>query len=287
MRTCPQCGRTYADEYNFCLADGSLLTLVKDPNKTEVYSNRAVIPDSVPTVDARGKDKPPPTVKVPVPTTPEPAIPTIAAFTPAHIPPQTVEENRSIARILLGIAGGVLVVMIVIGLIAGVVIGIVESSRQQNTIAAANTTPTMTPAPKPTATPSITPTPVPTPDPTPTKPVVITNPTLDPNDLPQAKFPKIEGRYYLREYQGNGEVLTYLDVYDQSGPDCYNHDTADDIYFIIHLAHTEKNEWIGYVAWEYSSGSKDREIIYICEDWKGLCGKLPGLSWYFVATKGK
>ena len=95
----------------------------------------------------------------------------------------------------------------------------------------------------------------------------------------------MEGRYYLREYQGDGTVLTALDVYNESGPVFYVHETADDIIGAVHLDHTDKNEWVGYVVWEYTNGAKDREIIYVCENWNGLCGKLPGASWYFVATK--
>jgi len=286
MRTCPQCGRTFHDEYNFCLVDGTLLSFAEDVKKTEILHNvHRVVPDSVPTVDPRNLKEPAPTVKVHTPTTTEPPLPTIASFKPNPVSNTPVETQRNVPLLLFKITLGVFGLVIILAVIGGSVVGLVEWQRERNVAATTNTspTPTATPTPKPTAT--VTSTPTPTPDPTPTKPIVIPNPTLDPKNLPQSDFPNMEGRYYLREYQGDDTALTALDLYDENGPDFYLHETADNIYGTVHLDHTEKNEWVGYVVWEYSNGTKDREIIYVCENWKGLCGKLPGASWYFVATK--
>jgi hypothetical protein len=30
MKSCPKCGRTFEDEYNFCLEDGTVLTIIDD-----------------------------------------------------------------------------------------------------------------------------------------------------------------------------------------------------------------------------------------------------------------
>jgi hypothetical protein len=287
MRSCPQCGRTYGDEYNFCLVDGALLSFVSDPNKTEVIKNAGrIVADSIPTVESHKSDEPPPTVKVPSSTTPEPPLPTIATFTPIPQPEESQKKERNVPLILFNIAVGVIGVIVVVALIAGIVVGVVEWGQERQVFVANNTpTQTLTPKPRATTAPSIAPTSTPTPELTPTKPIVIANPTLDPNSLPRPVFPNMEGRYYLREYQGDGTVLTALDLYDQSGAEFYVHETADDIIGAVHLDHTDKNEWVGYVVWEYSNGSKDREIIYVCENWNGFCGKLPGASWYFVATK--
>jgi hypothetical protein len=225
-------------------------------------------------------------VKVHVPATTETPLPTIASFKPKPVADRPGEKKRNVPLILFNIALGAVGVLVILAVIGGIVVGLIEWKRERNVAVVANTspTPTETPTPKPTVT--ATPTPTPTPDPTPTKPIIISNPTLDPKSVPQAEFPKMEGRYYLREYQGDDSVLTALDLYNENGSDFYLHETADNIYGTVHLDHTEKNEWVGYVVWEYSNGAKDREIIYVCENWNGLCGKLPGASWYFVATKG-
>lgn len=280
MRSCPKCGRSYQDEYNFCLVDGTILSFATDENRTEVLSGQ-VAPDSVPTIDSPRKDVPHPVVKEHIPTA-EPPLPTIPAFVPKTERP--VETKRNVPRILLSVAGGIFIVIVILALVAGVVIGIVESSRQEGPIAVANTTPTRTPTPKPTATASITPTASPTPAPTPTKPIVIPNPTLDPRSAPEPQMPNVEGRYYARQYQQDVVMLSF-DVYDQDGTNFNIEDSADKLYGTVHLDRTEKNEFVGYVVWENSSGDKDREIIYVCENWQGLCGKLPFQSWYFVATK--
>jgi len=286
MRTCPKCGRAYQDEYNFCLADGTLLTFADDANKTEIL--KTVVPvaqESVPTLESRtpASGLPQPTVKV----TPEAIatpLPTIATFRPIPATDPPPGEKRNIGFILLNIAGGVVLVIIVLAIVAGLVVGGMEIGRESGT-ANSNPKPSPTVTPKPTPSVTPTPTPVPTPDPTPTKPIVISNPTPEPKTFPDPEPPNVEGHYYLRQYQGDDTVMLDFDVYEQSGTDFYIRDDADKMYGTVHLDHTDKNEFVGYVIWENSAGDKDREIIYLCEGFKGICGKLPTESWYFIATK--
>ena len=94
----------------------------------------------------------------------------------------------------------------------------------------------------------------------------------------------MEGHYYLRSTDEDTIVLNF-EVYDQDGTNFSIRDDDDKLYGTVHLDRTEKDELVGYVVWENSAGEKDREIIYICENWQGLCGKLPFQAWYFVATK--
>src|SRR5690349_3453924 len=105
MRTCPKCGREYQDEYNFCLADGTLLTFADDATKTEVLS--AVVPiaqESVPTVEARtpSSGSPALTVKV-TPESIEAPLPTIASFRPIPSTDPPPSEKRNVGFIVLNI----------------------------------------------------------------------------------------------------------------------------------------------------------------------------------------
>lgn len=282
MRSCPQCGRTYGDEYNFCLVDGTFLSDVSDPNKTEVIKRTdRPAPDSVPTVESHKRGELPPTVKVESQPTPEPPLPTIAAFTPRPFADQPYEKKRSVARIVLTIALSVIAIIVVLSLIGGIVVGIVESSRDHRTVAAnATSSPTATPTPKPALSPTLTATP--SPDPTRTKPIVIPNPTLEATPTQMANM---EGLYYLREFNSDDTVFMTFEVYDQNGGDFYVYAEAKDLYGTVHLAPDESNHYVGYVVWKYPSGNEDREIFYLCEKGRGFCGKLPAQSWYFVATK--
>jgi hypothetical protein len=285
MRACPKCGRTYADEYNFCLVDGAFLSVESDdPDKTEFFG-QIIAPDSVPTIDSRPKPVPAPTVKVDS-TAAEPPLPTIAAFTPKPFAEEPAEKKRKVTGMLLNIALGVVGVIVIVGVIAGIVVGIVKSSRENNVAAVANKSPqrSATPTPKPSETPSATPTP--TPEPTPTKPIVIPNPTLDPRSLPAAQMPNMEGKYDLRPDESDFVVMSF-EVYDQDGTNFYIENADDKLYGTAHLDRTEKGEFMGYVVWENSAGEKDREIMYLCASGLGLCGKLPFQSWLFVATKSQ
>ena len=286
MRACPKCGRTYQDEYNFCLVDGTLLSFASDANKTEVfnYPDR-IAADSVPTVDSHKTDEPLPTVRVDTPETEKP-LPTIAAFTPKPISGSPPEKKRNVPLIILNVVLGVIGLVIILIIIAGAIVGFVQSSREQNSTIAGNKTPnrTATPTPKPTETPTITPTP--TPDPTPTKPIVIPNPTLDPRTVPAAQMPNMEGEYDLRAEQSDIVIMNF-EVYDQDGTDFYIENTDLKLYGTAHLDRTDKGEYVGYVVWENSAGDKDREIMFICAEWRGLCGKLPFQAWSFVATKNQ
>ena len=251
-------------------------------NKTEILNNR-VFPDSIPTADRPGKSEPAPTVKVSTSETPESPVKTIAAITPKPPPTETQTEKRGVAGTIFNIALGVVGVIFVLALFGGMIVGVVEWSQDRHVfVANSSPTPTVTPTPKATATPSATPSP--TPEPTPTKPIVIPNPTLDPRSIPSPVVPNMEGHYYLRSTDEDTVVLNF-DVYDQDGTNFSIRDDDDKLYGTVHLDRTEKNELVGYVVWENSAGEKDREIIYICENWQGLCGKLPFQAWYFVATK--
>src|SRR5205085_8790791 len=117
MRTCPQCGRTFHDEYNFCLVDGTLLSFLSDDNKTAVLNPaRRAIPDSVPTVDSRKPDEPAPTVKVDSSSAQEPPLPTIASFKPKPIIHEPVRNDRNVPLFLFKIALGFCGVVILIAL---------------------------------------------------------------------------------------------------------------------------------------------------------------------------
>ena len=94
----------------------------------------------------------------------------------------------------------------------------------------------------------------------------------------------MEGRYDLRSEDSDIVMMT-LDVYDQDGVNFYLENTDVKLYGSAHLNRTEKGEYMGYVVWENAAGEKDREIMYLCADGEGLCGKLPFQSWLFVAKK--
>jgi hypothetical protein len=212
-------------------------------------------------------------VKVTHPETAEPPLPTIAAFRPRPTYEQPDEKKRNISLILLNIVVGTVLVVIVLGIIAGLVVGGIEVARKnQNVIA--NSTPNVTPTATPKPTPTITPTPTSTPTTTPT-------PTATPAPTP----PNVEGHYYAREYNGDGSILMQFDVVGQKGTDFYIQNKADGFFGTVHLDRNQRGEYIGYVVWDYSNGVKDREIIYLCEHFDAICGKLPDETSYFVAKR--
>jgi hypothetical protein len=288
MKTCPQCGRVYADDLNFCLEDGSLLRRDgPDPDKTEFF----VVPDSVPTVDVLR------------PTEPSPAIaredlplPTIADFRPrpggtSGTNAEDLEHRRSSRVFFLNATGAALLVILSVGFIGIILYETVDLSGARS-LASSNKTPepvvnikptnTPTPIPTPSATP--TPTPSPTPTRTPTKPVDIDNSQIPPGDtFPDPRPPDLTGRYYARRTD-NDTVLLHFDVYDQDGGDFRLRDIPDKLTGSASLHLTDKKYFVGKVDWYLADGSTDEEELYICGNFDALCGKLPFETDYFIAT---
>ena len=131
MKRCPACSRTYPDDQNFCLDDGT--TLVSAPNSSYDSSDApaTILMHGAPTVSGR-----------PAPQTSPPP-----AFMPPYAPPR-----RSSA--LPWIVGGVVVLVI------GIALVVFLSSRQSestHSAAGGSPTPGVTPSTTPASTPASTP----------------------------------------------------------------------------------------------------------------------------------
>jgi hypothetical protein len=142
MKRCPACSRTYPDDQNFCLDDGT--TLVGAPADSYDSSGAPTVnypfhSDAPPTVLMQGN---PTSSARPAPTSPPPA----QAFMPPYAQPR-----RSSA--VPWIVGGVVVLIIGIGL------AVFLSSRQSEStpVAGGSPTPGFTPSSTPSSTPLSTP----------------------------------------------------------------------------------------------------------------------------------
>src|SRR5450432_3377994 len=156
MKQCPECGRTYKDDLNFCLQDGSVLRAAHDDEET------LVLPQPI----------------FPRPAPPEPA--------PSPVVPTPVRPQQRVTWIVLGVVGFILLVLI----FGGIVFALWAANRDDRANAQATNSPTPSlnispsptssptplcvalgncPTPTPTSTPTPRPTNSPSPSPTPTE----------------------------------------------------------------------------------------------------------------------
>ena len=138
MKGCPKCGREFEDEFNFCLEDGTMLTLVEDDDVTTV----------LPRVD---RVEPDVTVASPQPT--------IASWVPRVVDVDPEDEPRRLWPWV--VLSGVIFVTIVGGFVLAAAF---RDRHEQDT--AKITQPTATPISTATRTPTPSPTPTPKPSPT-------------------------------------------------------------------------------------------------------------------------
>lgn len=147
MKRCPDCKRPYADDLSFCLEDGTPLIAERSGDTTIIYPDDGTFPSS---------PKPAPTAS------PNPSATPAAALAPAPAP----RSNKSLAAVILGIMGTLLIVLVW----GGVKIGIWYLDHNQNTNHNSNGNPSIAsnnPSPSPSYSPLslITGSPSPTPGP--------------------------------------------------------------------------------------------------------------------------
>ncbi|MDT4969417.1 MAG: hypothetical protein QOJ64_4154 [Acidobacteriota bacterium] len=116
MKSCPECKRTFADSFSFCLVDGSILSAPFDSELTQ----------AAPTV--RVDPAPTEVMPLPAPPTAEPVMPTLASpsptiYRPQYAPTPDIWSRRPLiarltrgmfAKLVFGAATGYIIAAIVV-----------------------------------------------------------------------------------------------------------------------------------------------------------------------------
>ena len=247
MKTCPKCGRDYEDRYNFCLEDGTLLSVLEDDDLTTV----------LPRVN---KVEPAETVASPQPT--------IAAWVPRPVEYDPSDEPRRLWP--LAIWSGVAFVAIV-G--AFVLAAAVRDRHELN--AAKLTQPTATLTPTATATPSPTPSPSPTPKPSPTATPTPAAPEVD-----------LVGTYVVFEFWDKSETPRgTIEVTSQNQEFGISlRDPSDGWVGSAKLEWKGKN-WEGMMHYKFLDDSLVGDTGISVYPIGMIVGKMPNQDWTFGAIK--
>jgi hypothetical protein len=134
MKRCPTCNRTYTDlSLNFCLEDGTPLTVAPDPNATIRYPAGRDTSEPPPTEIYR--PQPPPPVSTPRQTAPPPPPPpSQPQWTP---PPAAVPRKKSNAA--LWVLGGLAALLVIGGGLVVMLIALASLSNSNSNVTNTNT----------------------------------------------------------------------------------------------------------------------------------------------------